>query len=220
MSAPEPHSPAFRASADLRHGGGISRETANAIIVFGLSLLLILGSRFVSPALGSWNQVLTVLMLASFLIVLAFGQGLVILVGGLDLSIPAVITLGGVLATGWADAGSAWYVLPAILVLCGLVGAFNGLGVTVLKIPPFIMTMAVQSGTAAGTVARLGSRRQADARRDHPAAAGSGQQGSERAQHQLPELRAAGRPLQADQGDGDRCTLMQPAGGFGRPPSF
>src|SRR5690606_12250955 len=29
-----------------------------------------------------------------------------------------------------------------ILVICGLVGAFNGFGVTVLKIPPFIMTMA------------------------------------------------------------------------------
>ncbi|MFI5407996.1 ABC transporter permease [Kaistia sp. UC242_56] len=142
MSVSEPKGAAFQASADLRRGGGMSRETTNAIIVFGLSILLILGSRFVSPALGSWSQVLTVLMLASFLIVLSFGQGLVILVGGLDLSIPAVITLGGVLATGWAGGGGEWYVLPAILAICGLVGAFNGFGVTVLKIPPFIMTMA------------------------------------------------------------------------------
>ena len=141
MSGSEPNSAAFQASADLRRGGGMSRETANAIIVFGLAILLILGSRFVSPALGSWSQVLTVLMLASFLIVLSFGQGLVILVGGLDLSIPSVITLGGVLATGWSGAGE-WYVLPAILAVCALVGVFNGLGVTVLRIPPFIMTMA------------------------------------------------------------------------------
>jgi ribose transport system permease protein len=141
MSASEPNSAAFQASTDLRRGGGISRETANAIIVFGLAILLVLGSRFVSPALGSWSQVLTVLMLASFLIVLSFGQGLVILIGGLDLSIPAVITLGGVLATGWSGGGE-WYVLPAILAICALVGVFNGLGVTLLKIPPFIMTMA------------------------------------------------------------------------------
>jgi ribose transport system permease protein len=67
---------------------------------------------------------------------------MVILVGGLDLSIPAVITLGGVLATGWAGGPGAWYMLPVILLICGLVGAFNGFGVTVLKIPPFIMTMA------------------------------------------------------------------------------
>lgn len=142
MSVQEPRPAAFQATADLRRGGGMSRETANAIVVFGLSILLILGSRFVSPALGSWSQVLTVLMLASFLVVLAFGQGMVILVGGLDLSIPAVITLGGVLATGWAGGPGAWYLLPVILVICGLVGAFNGFGVTVLKIPPFIMTMA------------------------------------------------------------------------------
>lgn len=142
MSVSEPNGASFQASADMRRGGGMSRETTNAILVFGLSILLILGSRFVSPALGSWSQVLTVLMLASFLIVLSFGQGLVILVGGLDLSIPSVITLGGVLATGWSGTGGEWYVLPAILAICALVGVFNGLGVTVLKIPPFIMTMA------------------------------------------------------------------------------
>lgn len=142
MSVSPQNSPSFlAASTDTRRGGGLSKETVNAIVVFGLSVVLILGSRFVSPALGSWSQVLTVLTLASFLIVLSFGQGLVILVGGLDLSIPAVITLGGVLATGWSGAGE-WYVLPGILLICGLVGVFNGFGVTVLRIPPFIMTMA------------------------------------------------------------------------------
>lgn len=140
-----PHaSGGFKAAADTRRSGGIGRETINGIVVFALSILLILGSRFVSPALGSWSQVLTVLTLASFLVVLAFGQGLVILVGGLDLSIPALITIGGVLSATWVGAGNpdAWYLLPAILGVCCLCGAFNGLGVTVLKIPPFIMTMA------------------------------------------------------------------------------
>lgn len=140
-----PHvSGGFKAATDTRRSGGISRETINGIVVFALSILLILGSRFVSPALGSWSQVLTVLTLASFLVVLAFGQGLVILVGGLDLSIPALITIGGVLSATWVGAGNpdAWYLLPAILGVCCLCGAFNGFGVTVLKIPPFIMTMA------------------------------------------------------------------------------
>jgi ribose transport system permease protein len=140
-----PHvSGGFKAATDTRRSGAISRETINGIVVFALSILLILGSRFVSPALGSWSQVLTVLTLASFLVVLAFGQGLVILVGGLDLSIPALITIGGVLSATWVGAGNpdAWYLLPAILGVCCLCGAFNGFGVTVLKIPPFIMTMA------------------------------------------------------------------------------
>jgi ribose transport system permease protein len=141
----------LEATPDRRRSGGVSAEAVTIGIVFALSVVLILGSRLISPALGSWNQVLTVLTLASFLIVVAFGQGLVVLVGGLDLSIPALITLGGVLTTTWigVDGGaSAWYLAPAILAIAALVGVVNGLGVTRLGIPPFIMTMAVAIVTA------------------------------------------------------------------------
>jgi len=132
------------APADTRKTARISRETVSVLVVFGLSIVLIFASRLVSPALGSWQQVLTVLTLASFLVVLSFGQGLVILIGGLDLSLPALITLGGVLATTWVGSGgvSAIYMLPLILGVCGLVGLGTGLGIVWLKIPPFIMTMA------------------------------------------------------------------------------
>ncbi|RUY08389.1 hypothetical protein EN991_31425, partial [Mesorhizobium sp. M7A.F.Ca.US.005.03.2.1] len=134
----------FDASSDQRGRQKLDRETVNTLVVFGLSIVLVLCSRFISPALGSWSQVLTVLILASFLIILSFGQGLVILVGGLDLSIPALITLGGVLTTTWIGTGNAgiWYMLPAILVICALVGAVSGIGIVWLKVPPFIMTMA------------------------------------------------------------------------------
>jgi ABC-type sugar transport system substrate-binding protein len=77
---------------------------------------------------------------------------------------------------------------------------------------------SVQPGAAAGALARLGARGQADAGRDHPAAAGRGHQGSERAGHQLPELRAAGRSLQAHRRHRDGEALTHPAGGSGRPP--
>jgi len=136
----------FAAAPDQRRSGGIAAETIAIAVVFALAAALLLASRLISPALGSWSQALTVLTLTSFLIVAAFGQGLVVLVGGLDLSIPALITLGGVLTTTWigADGGmSAWYLVPAILALCAAVGVVNGLGVTRLGVPPFIMTMAV-----------------------------------------------------------------------------
>lgn len=122
----------------------LGADTISIVMVFALSVILILGSRLISPALGSWNQVLTILTLASFLIVVAYGQGIVILAGGLDLSVPALITLGGVLTASWVGMGSSdgWYLMPFILLLCGLVGLANGIGVVWLKIPPFIMTMA------------------------------------------------------------------------------
>ncbi|TPM62415.1 ABC transporter permease [Mesorhizobium sp. B2-2-1] len=134
----------FEANSDRRGRQRLDREVVNTLVVFGLSIVLVVCSRFISPALGSWDQVLTVLILASFLIVLSFGQGLVILIGGLDLSVPALITLGGVLTTTWIGSGDAgiWYMLPAILVICALVGTISGLGIVWLKVPPFIMTMA------------------------------------------------------------------------------
>lgn len=138
--------PDFAATTDLRSGGRrLDRGTVNALVVFGLSIALVVASRLISPALGSWSQVLTILTLASFLVVLSFGQGLVILVGGLDLSVPALITLGGVLTTSWAGSDAGVLTLPIlalVLGVCALVGLVNGVGVVLLKVPPFIMTMA------------------------------------------------------------------------------
>lgn len=134
----------YAASPDRRGAARISRETISTLAVFAICILMLLGSRFISPNLGSWAQVQTVMVLASFLVVLSFGQGLVILTGGLDLSLPALITLGGVLATSLVGAGNpgAWYLLPLVVVICAGVGLATAIGVVWLKVPPFIMTMA------------------------------------------------------------------------------
>ncbi|GAD57357.1 ribose ABC transport system, permease protein RbsC [Limimaricola cinnabarinus LL-001] len=94
----------------------------------------------------------TVLVLGFFLVVLSFGQGVVILTGGLDLSLPATITMGGILATSWVGAGNPgeWYLLPGVLVACGLVGLATSAGVIWLRVPPFIMSMAMSIIVASG----------------------------------------------------------------------
>jgi Ribose/xylose/arabinose/galactoside ABC-type transport systems, permease components len=141
VSAVEP----FAQTGDTRTSSKVSRETITTISVAILCVVLLLAARFINPALGSWAQVETVLILGLFLVVLSYGQGLVILTGGLDLSLPAVITLGGILATSWVGSGNPaeWYLLPAVLVVCGLVGLISAIGIVWLRVPPFIMTMAM-----------------------------------------------------------------------------
>ena len=80
------------------------------------------------------------------------GPGVVILTGGLDLSLPATITMGGILATSWVGAGNPgeWYLLPGVLAACGLVGLATGAGVLWLRVPPFIMSMAMSIIVASG----------------------------------------------------------------------
>jgi len=75
--------------------------------------------------------------------VIAIGQTLVILTAGIDLSCGMVMALGGIVMTKFAtDLGLP----PALAVLCGvgvttLFGLVNGLLVTRVKLPPFIVTL-------------------------------------------------------------------------------
>ncbi|MCX7278988.1 MAG: ABC transporter permease [Burkholderiales bacterium] len=75
--------------------------------------------------------------------VIAIGQTLIILTAGIDLSCGMVMALGGIVMTKFA----ADFGLPApIAILCGIAvtGAFglvNGLLVTRIKLPPFIVTL-------------------------------------------------------------------------------
>jgi len=142
----------FEQTGDQRASAKVNRETVSAAAVAVLCVLLLLSARLVNPALGSWSQVETVLVLGFFLVVLSFGQGLVILAGGLDLSLPATITLGGILAAGLVGANNpdAWWLLPAVLGICGLVGLVSGIGVVWMRVPPFIMTMAMAIIVASG----------------------------------------------------------------------
>jgi ribose transport system permease protein len=128
---------------DERRSARVSRETLNTSAVFVLCALAMLAARWINPNAGGYQQVETILVLCSFLVVVAFGQGLVVLIGGLDLSIPSVITLGGILTAVWVGAdGSALQAL-GVLGVCAAVGVVNGLGVAVLKVPAFIMTLAM-----------------------------------------------------------------------------
>ncbi|MBD8828574.1 ABC transporter permease [Pseudomonas sp. CFBP 13602] len=128
---------------DTRTSARISREALNIGAVFVLCIIALFVARWVNPNASASQQLETVLILGAFLIVVAFGQGLVVLIGGLDLSIPSVITLGGILTTAWVGAeGEEWKLLVA-LGICAAVGALNGLGVAVFRVPAFIMTLAM-----------------------------------------------------------------------------
>jgi len=125
--------------------GGLSSETWTAIALMVMTAVLILASRWISPNFGGWDQAKAILVLSSFVIVVAFGQQMVILTGGLDLSIASVMTIGGVLAYAWIGSSSVALIwgVSLILLATGAIGALNGFGVVVLSVPPFIMTLAM-----------------------------------------------------------------------------
>jgi fructose transport system permease protein len=76
---------------------------------------------------------------------LAIGQTLIILTGGIDLSCGAVMAFGGVLMAKLA-VDSGWPPLLAIaagIAVCAGFGLVNGMLVTKISLPPFIVTLGV-----------------------------------------------------------------------------
>ena len=94
--------------------------------------------RFLSG--GNFSLILQQVMVVG---VIAIGQTLIILTAGIDLSCGMVMALGGIVMTKFA---TELGLPPGLAVLCGvavttLFGLINGLLVTRIKLPPFIVTL-------------------------------------------------------------------------------
>ena len=87
----------------------------------------------------------SLLVLASFPAVIVLGQGVVILSGGLDLSIPWMITFAGILLAGMSRGsdGAMLWTVPTVLAVAAAVGFVNGIGIVGLGISPILMTLAM-----------------------------------------------------------------------------
>jgi ribose transport system permease protein len=76
---------------------------------------------------------------------LALGETFVIMTGGIDISIGSLSALCAVVATRFSPNGLLVSLLAAVVV-GALVGMFNGVMITWLRIPPFIATLAMLIG--------------------------------------------------------------------------
>ena len=113
-----------------------------------LTLALFLAVTFAFPGFASPRNLAGLLDDTAILIMLALGQMLVILVRGIDLSIAANLALCGMIAAvfdrAWPGAGIA-PVLVITLVAGAALGAFNGLLVWKLRLPPIVVTLGTMS---------------------------------------------------------------------------
>lgn len=117
------------------------------VSAFGcIALLLLVGSLYSSSFLSA-DYLLQQLKVASFLGVIATGAMIVILLGQIDLSVPWVVAVGGMMSTAavaWGPLGQA-LAIP-FGVACGVaLGLVNGAGVAYLRLPSMVVTLAVNA---------------------------------------------------------------------------
>jgi len=109
-----------------------SRIIAITVLVVVLAML--------SPQFLTWGNFINVTRQASLQFLIASGLTLVVLTGGIDLAVGAMLGLAACLSASLISQGHvAWGIASALL--CGLAcGTTNGLLVTVGRIPAFIAT--------------------------------------------------------------------------------
>lgn len=94
---------------------------------------------------GNYGHLRYLLELASVIGIAAAGQTLVVLMGGIDLSVGAIITVTAILlpliSPAWDPTGLVGIAL-AVAIAMGI-GLLNGAGAAFLRVPPIIMTLAM-----------------------------------------------------------------------------
>jgi galactofuranose transport system permease protein len=108
-----------------------------------LFALAFLAGTIMFPAMRDAQSFFNLFITTPFLLILVVGEGLVIISGGIDLSVSGVVALTTVasavlLRNGW----DPLLVIPLMLVMGLVFGAVMGMFITYLKVQPFIATLA------------------------------------------------------------------------------
>ncbi|AXA90243.1 galactofuranose ABC transporter, permease protein YjfF [Massilia sp. YMA4] len=132
-------------SAVLNSARGVAGAPyfTSVVTVVLLAVLLLAGGA-AYPGFLSWQVMLNLLIDNAFLLVLAIGMGLVILSGGIDLSVGSVLALTTMVAA-WLLNAAHWppaLVIVAVLLMGALFGAAQGAIIHYFQLQPFIVTLA------------------------------------------------------------------------------
>lgn len=115
--------------------------------VWAAVVLLYIVASIVSPAMLKPEQVLNILQVAAFLGLVATGQTMALLTGGIDLSVAGVVTMTNIVSTSLmlGQNHNIPLAVGCCVVLGAVVGALNGILIGVLRVAPIIATLAMNS---------------------------------------------------------------------------
>lgn len=123
--------------------------------LFGLVILLLTFS-MLSPSFRQVGNLLLIATMASTIGIVAVGQTLVLLTGGIDLSVSSVVALTGLIAASLMKYGlgpippmnglMSYWAIAIALAVGMLVGAAQGWLIASRRMPPFIVTLGTMVG--------------------------------------------------------------------------
>ena len=130
----------------------IDRSTLRPLIAL---VAMVLALSLLSESFFTSDNLFNVMRQVSVNLCISVGMTLVILTGGIDLSVGSILALSGAVAAGLVKSGlqfaginlhvgfTFFGVVVVALLIGGLLGWFNGQMVTRFKVPPFIATLGM-----------------------------------------------------------------------------
>lgn len=120
----------------------IRRQESSIVLATALYMIVV---ACVNPVFISVNNLSNVLKTMGYTLITVVGMSLVLITGGLDLSVGSTLALGGIITGMACNAGVPLAAAILLGVLTGtLIGALNGFIIVRAKIPPLIVTLGMQ----------------------------------------------------------------------------
>ena len=132
---------AARQLAATKHRARVGALLSLTLLVL-LALLWVLLA-FSTASFWTYGNITNLLRQGAMTAILAIGETFVIITGGIDLSVGAVVGFTSVIIAWLLTHGyPIWGALIITLAFGLVIGVFHGFGITKLGLPPFIMTLA------------------------------------------------------------------------------
>ena len=118
-------------------------EKYGALVILALCMIVL---TIISPYFFTGLNLITIAIQTAVIAIIAVGQTLVIITGGIDLSVGANLALGNIIVASMMTSGVSLPIcLVTALAFSACFGYVNGWAITKMKVPPFIVTLGTMS---------------------------------------------------------------------------
>lgn len=139
-------------------------QMKSLFVIYGLLLAVFLIMVVISPTYRSAENIGNIIVQCVPLAVVSLGQTVVMIGGGIDMSVGSLISLSTCIAAVVMKPGTGLSLalgILAVFLVAGIVGLCNGIGANYAKVPPLITTLSMMillSGVAQGVLPVAGGK--------------------------------------------------------------
>lgn len=123
----------------------IIKKNQGVVFCYLIALVLFAGFSVYMPGFARLSHIRTVFLESALIGIVALGQTLVVITGGIDLSVAWMMTIGAYMVPNLVNSSNANLVwgIPLMLVVTFGLGAINGFCISCLRVPAIVMTLGM-----------------------------------------------------------------------------